>query len=70
MVDRRLHVDLRPELAARVEKQIPRGLKSIVVRSLLEALVIEMEKNGKSILGSILSREVDLRALVRSNYKR
>lgn len=68
--DGRLHVDLRPELAARVEKQIPRGLKSIVVRSLLEALVVEMEKNGKGILGPVLSKELNIRELVGSNFER
>lgn len=66
MSEGRLHVDIGAELAIRVETEIPRGLKSIVVRCLLKALIEEMDKNGKGILGTVLAKELNVRDLFKN----
>jgi len=60
----RLSVDLSDDLARRVHSAIPWGMKSLVIRILLEALVKEIETNGEGILGKILAREFSVADIV------
>ena len=67
MASDHIHVEISSELAARVREAIPGGLKSTIVRLLVEALISEIEKNGRGILGPLLAKEFDVRTLIVQN---
>ena len=55
---KRVSFDIDDELAERVDKQIPHGVKAAVLRDLLDMLVTTVENNGKMILGAILDGDI------------
>src|SRR3990167_853120 len=67
MASDHIHVEISSELAARIREAIPGGLKSTVVRLLVEALISQIEKNGRGILGPLLAKEFDVRTLIVQN---
>src|SRR3990170_3090771 len=67
MASDHIHVEISSELAIRIREAIPGGLKSTVVRLLVEALISEIEKNGRGILGPLLAKEFDVRTLIVKN---
>ena len=62
-----IHVGITAEFSARLNESIPDGLKSAVIRLLVEALVEHIEKNGRGILGPLLAKEFDVRGLIVQN---
>lgn len=67
MASDHIHVEISSDLATRIREAIPGGLKSTVVRLLVEALISEIEKNGRGILGPLLAKEFDVRTLIVQN---
>lgn len=53
----RLNVEIDKELDEKLTKYIERGLKSTIVRTMLEILVEDIEEHGKQILGLVLDRK-------------
>lgn len=53
----RLNVEIDKDLDEKLTKYIDKGLKSTIVRTMLEILVEDIEKHGKQILGLVLDRK-------------
>lgn len=53
----RLNVEIDHDLDEKLAKYIPRGLKSELVRVMLEVLVEDIEKHGRSVIGDVLDRK-------------
>ncbi len=67
----RLNVEIDRALDAKLTELIPRGLKSTIVRTMLEILVDDIEKNGRSVIGDVLDKKYSFTGSVQNlNVKR
>jgi hypothetical protein len=56
----RINFNIEPELYDRLERCLPRGIRSHVFRALLEMVIYATEKHGQVIIGAILGKHIRL----------
>lgn len=54
---RRLNIEIDAALDDKLSKYIPYGLKSTLVRTMLEVLMDDVEKYGRKVIGDVLDKK-------------
>lgn len=57
---KRLSMDLDADLAERIEKTIPYGVKSEIIRRVLEMIVDAVDEEGHAFVGALLTGQLKL----------
>jgi hypothetical protein len=56
----RIGVWIDPEINNRFDAIVPHGMKSEVIRALMETITIALEKHGEPLIGYVLTRKIKL----------
>ena len=56
----RIGVWIDPDVNRRFDAIVPHGMKSEVIRALMEVVTIALEKHGEPLVGYVLARKIEI----------